>query len=370
MTKRLTLIVLIALYTISCTNQEKVDFDYVNSKFKEYSDKIKVVEYSNHRIDSSMAQNVFWNHKGKVLIEKKESDDFFGFSFYGKRSSIDKDYLYDNDNGFEISHQLKNYTLEHPYSIIGSPGGQLTVNNIFYLDSVYRNVEMIEMADKYILKYTFEPDTIYNVTDQSKIIELRKEDFFPTKITYRGKRLGKNTMSQYSLSDIKINDEVNTSIQDIKNKISNYDVVQEEREEDKINPILHNKFPTINLPNLSDTAQLFNLKADKVTLIDFWEVWCSPCIKSFPEVEKLHKKYKKDLQIIGIVTESEESAVKLIEKKGVTFTNLLGTKSVHEEYGVNSYPRYFLLDKNGIVKKEYYGFSEAIEIEIKNMISE
>lgn len=369
MTKQLIL-VFIAFFAISCTDKEKVDFDYVNAKFKENSQKIKVVEYSDHRIDSSMAQNVFWNNKGKVLIEKRERDSFFGFSFYGKRSDIDKDYLYDNDNGFEISHQLKNYTIEHPYSIIGSPGGQLTVNQIFHLDSVYKKAEMIEKADKYILKYTFEPDTIYNVTDQTRIIELRKEDFFPTKITYRGKRLGKSTMSQHILSEIKINNEVKTSIKDIKNKISNYDVVQETKGDDIINPILNKKFPAINLPNLSDTNQQFKLKKDKVTLIDFWEVWCGPCIKSFPEVEKLNKKYKKDLQIIGIVTESEESAVKLIEKKGVTFTNLLGNKSVHEEYGVNSYPRYFLLDKNGIVKKEYYGFSEEIENEIKTMIAE
>jgi len=366
--KKVYYLFLTILIFTSCKEEEKIDFDYVASKFKENADNIKVVQYDNHRIDSSLAQNIFWNNKGTALIERKENDTFHGFSFYGKRDDVEKEYLYDNGNGFEISLKDEKYEIEHPYSIIGSPGGQMTVKNIFKLDSIYESGKLIEEDDKYILKYTYKPDTVYNVTDQTKVIELRKKDFFPTKITYRSKALGKTNMYQYNLSSIKINEEVKTSISDIKNRISDYEVIQKKKSAP--NPILNEEFPKIKLPNLKNKDQIVDLEKGKFILLDFWEVWCGPCIQSFPKVEELNKKYKDNLQIVGIVTESEESAVKLVEKKGVTFLNLFGDKEIHRDYKVNSYPRYFLIDKNGIVQNEYFGFSNEIERDIKNMIGE
>lgn len=364
--RKLNYLILIFLLVLGCKEEEKVDFNYVTSKFQENADNIKIVQYDNHRIDSSMAQNIFWNNKGTAILEKNENDTYHGFSFYARRNDIEKEYLYDKGNGFEISTTTESYEIKHPFGIIGSPGGQMTVKNIFKLDSVFESGKLVEKEDKYILIYNFTPDTLYNITDQTKIVELRKKDFFPTKITYRSKALGKNTMHQYNLSNIKLNDEVQTSISDIKNRISDYEVIQKKKRD--LNPILNKEFPKVSLPHLNDKNQIFKLEKGKFTLIDFWEVWCGPCIKSFPKVEKLSKKYHDDLQIVGIVTESEESAVKLIEKKGVTFLNLFGDKNIHKEYQVNSYPRYFLIDRNGIVQKEYFGFSNEIEEDIINMI--
>ena len=39
----------------------------------------------------------------------------------------------------------------------------------------------------------------------------------------------------------------------------------------------------------------------KVVLIDFWTVWCSPCIAEMPNVKKVYDTYKdKGFDIIGI----------------------------------------------------------------------
>jgi hypothetical protein len=58
----------------------------------------------------------------------------------------------------------------------------------------------------------------------------------------------------------------------------------------------------------------------------------------------------------------------LIDKKGVTFLNLIGNRNLLEEFSVDSWPTYFLIDEKGVMQREYSGFSEEIEKDIKSIL--
>ena len=85
-------------------------------------------------------------------------------------------------------------------------------------------------------------------------------------------------------------------------------------------------------------------------------------------VENLKNKFSSELKVVGIVTEDSEKALELIEKKGTTFQNLIGTNELKNTFGVTSWPRYFLIDAEGTVRKEYHGFSSQIELDIKKLL--
>ena len=45
--------------------------------------------------------------------------------------------------------------------------------------------------------------------------------------------------------------------------------------------------------------------ANKLTMINFWEPWCGPCVKEMPDLELLYEAYKdKGFQIIGVYSEA------------------------------------------------------------------
>ena len=94
-----------------------------------------------------------------------------------------------------------------------------------------------------------------------------------------------------------------------------------------------------------------------VILLDFWAVWCKPCIAEMPNVKQVYEKYKDDnFQIIGIsLDESRDTLVDYLEKEGITWPQVFdgnGWKNqVAEMYGIRAIPQMYLIDGEGVVRK-------------------
>ncbi len=357
---------LIIVSLLGCEEPNNENLDFVLNKFYENSSKIQNVEYNIHRIDTFPHDDLIWNNKGMAYIERNEEDTIFGLSFYAKRFDINKEYIYKGSVGYEFIEDKKEFKNEKgAVGFLGKPGGQMVSIDVFKLDSIYSNIQLLKSEDNYIIKYEFEDDTVYDVTQRTKTVYLRKSDFFPIEIKKKASVSGRKSTTHLLFSDVKINNErVNKIDLIIDEKIKNYTDINQTLDKQLL---IGKPFPKISLANIK-SDEIIDINSQKPILIDFWETWCGPCIKSFPKVEELNKKYSNHIQVIGIVTQNKNDALELIQKKEITFLNLFGNSSILEDYKVNSFPRYFLIDKSGKISKEYYGFSDDIENDIKKMI--
>ena len=96
-------------------------------------------------------------------------------------------------------------------------------------------------------------------------------------------------------------------------------------------------------------------------LIDFWASWCAPCRRENPLIVELYNEYKhKGLEIIGVSLDDtlnhkngKQDWIKAIESDQLSWqqvSELHGFESsVCKDYGIESIPSTFLLDKNGII---------------------
>lgn len=146
----------------------------------------------------------------------------------------------------------------------------------------------------------------------------------------------------------------------------------------------------VNMPE-SDLEQL----RGKVVLLDFWAVWCGPCIATFPHLRDWHERFgPQGLQIIGVTRYygyqwneesgraargedvSREEELEMLEQfrqhHQLDYGFLVGgpDNTNSQAYGVTGIPQAVLVDKQGRVRMIRVGSGEANAKALEEMIEQ
>lgn len=93
------------------------------------------------------------------------------------------------------------------------------------------------------------------------------------------------------------------------------------------------------------------------TMINLWGTFCGPCINEMPELEEIHQSLPDNIQMIGIVSDvypdydySLQDAKDIISETGVTYTNIMCTYDLSDEFANLMYvPTTIFVDSEGNV---------------------
>ena len=110
----------------------------------------------------------------------------------------------------------------------------------------------------------------------------------------------------------------------------------------------------------------------KIVFLDFWAVWCAPCITAFPTLKKMNTDFKdKGIEVVGIAVYSGtvEDINKFVEKHKLDYKIIIGDAELAERFKVIGVPSYFLLGPDGSIYKNYIGEVAEFYNELKTDIS-
>jgi thiol-disulfide isomerase/thioredoxin len=93
----------------------------------------------------------------------------------------------------------------------------------------------------------------------------------------------------------------------------------------------------------------------KVVYIDFWAPWCGPCMQEMPNAEKIKKQFEgKNVVFVYLAARCDDNSWKTtIAEQKIKGEHFLLTDYqygvLEKQFNITGIPRYFLIDKNGIV---------------------
>ena len=117
--------------------------------------------------------------------------------------------------------------------------------------------------------------------------------------------------------------------------------------------------PPFDLPDLNGGRVSLDSLKGKVVVVDFWAIWCGPCIKEIPEYAEFYRKNQpRGIEVVGIVMDSgsPQEINDFVRDYQIPYRQLIGDEKTGEAFGVNQgFPTTFVLDAKGTILTKMLG---------------
>ncbi|MBI3864618.1 MAG: TlpA family protein disulfide reductase [Planctomycetia bacterium] len=125
---------------------------------------------------------------------------------------------------------------------------------------------------------------------------------------------------------------------------------------------------SVKIADWDETLKLVAAHKGKVVVLDAWSTSCQPCMKEFPNLVKLHKKYggkevvcmSLSCDFIGIKSKPPEyyrdKVENFLSKQGAEFQNLLSSvpaEDLFEKMELSSIPAVYVYGRDGKLAKRF-----------------
>ncbi len=117
--------------------------------------------------------------------------------------------------------------------------------------------------------------------------------------------------------------------------------------------------PKVPAPDFTLTDQFGNEHTlsdykGKVVFLNFWAVWCNPCRREMPDIQKLyldHGENSGDVVVLAVtMPDANTDPADFMNDKGYTYPSVIDESGdVMAQYGVSAFPTTFMIDRDGNV---------------------
>ncbi len=123
-------------------------------------------------------------------------------------------------------------------------------------------------------------------------------------------------------------------------------------------------FPKFSFKDLNGNEVSNETMKGKIIVIKCWYIHCTPCIREFPQVNRLAEEYKdrKDILFISLAEDTPEQLKVFLARKPLSYAVIPDMKIyMNETLDLNAFPTHFILNKEGLIAKVLPNF-ESLEV--------
>jgi thiol-disulfide isomerase/thioredoxin len=116
---------------------------------------------------------------------------------------------------------------------------------------------------------------------------------------------------------------------------------------------------------LDEFEQVMEQHKGKVVYVDFWASWCVPCRKSFPWMNSMQAKHKKDgLVVLSINLDAQaELADQFLQQTPANFAIINDAKGVlAKKFKLKGMPSSYLFNRQGKLISAHSGFNAKKQV--------
>src|SRR5690606_5484108 len=136
-------------------------------------------------------------------------------------------------------------------------------------------------------------------------------------------------------------------------------------------PLVKGKtFPSIELTDIN--GKKFNLDKlnGQIIVFNWWAVWCAPCRKEIPGLNKLVSRYSdKNVKFVSITDDSKDKVSGFLDKNEFQYDITFISKNDRVIFG-NSYPKNIVIDSSGTITFYTEGGNENVWLEIDQHLTQ
>lgn len=316
---------------------------------------------------------------GHVKIHADTSDHIFGFLFWAKEDSVKCQLVFNGNMSYQTDEDQKVYSISTDRSamkdVLYSPAGRMVVPDLIKLDTSGNDGLTVSQDEGfYYLTISYPDLTKYDVIKRYKTVTIDKTNMLPVAVRQHQQTLDKVQDLTWEIDQMRLNEKAFHYDFADPDFISTYTLkVPVVMKGHPLMGLKGKQAPPLELKSFDDKLISLQDTTGRVVLLDFWEVWCGPCVESMPKVKHLYDKFKsKGLIVYGIVNDLKqiESARKFISRKPeISFPILIGNDRIKKDYLVNAVPQYVLIGRDGKVSFLSLGYCDEIESEIEKALN-
>lgn len=273
---------------------------------------LKRITYTLDRTDTLVTGNV--RHlSGRATIRPDRNDRLFGFWFRSKEDGQTGEVIYAGRVGYETDDLTQTYILltdsTQIRNLLHHPGGRILMPDLIRLDTTKAiRFSLTEDTQAYYLTVYYADLKLYDVTNRYKTVRIDRTTLLPMRVRQHQETLGRVQDLSYEIEWLTFDESLADSTFQAPSLLRTYHQKLPVMGDRKPEPhLLGQPAPAFHLPLLQGDSVSSASFLGKVTLLDFWEVWCEPCLASMPKVRQLYQKYSnRGFQVYGLTHDVQQ----------------------------------------------------------------